>query len=74
MAYRISRSWFRSWWRSRRFPSVFAYQSTLNRAYAEVFDLPESLGVYLGGLTEESFLGSAPRDSAGKSCGGERGC
>jgi hypothetical protein len=37
------------------FPSVFAYQAMLSEVYREVFDLPESLGVFLGGLTEESF-------------------
>jgi hypothetical protein len=37
------------------FPSVFAYQAELCFAYREVFDLPPSLGVFLGGLNEESF-------------------
>ena len=37
------------------FPSVFAYQAELCFAYQEVFDLPRSLGIFLGGLNEESF-------------------
>lgn len=38
------------------FPSVFAYQALLNESYREAFDLPDSLGVFLGGLEKESFL------------------
>lgn len=37
------------------FPSVFAYQVELCAAYREVFELPQSLGVFLGGLNEGSF-------------------
>jgi hypothetical protein len=37
------------------FPSVFAYQAELSRAYREVFDLPQSLGVFLGRLSEQSY-------------------
>ena len=37
------------------FPSVYAYQVALNEAYREVFDLPESLGVFLGELDAEGF-------------------
>ncbi|MBS1804936.1 MAG: hypothetical protein JST28_16380 [Acidobacteria bacterium] len=37
------------------FPSVFAYQVELCRAYRDVFDLPPSLGVFLGGLDEASY-------------------
>ena len=37
------------------FPSVFAYQAELCSAYREVFDLPQSLGVFLGGLSEKSY-------------------
>ena len=37
------------------FPSVFAYQSELCAAYREVFGLPRSLGVFLGGLDEQSY-------------------
>jgi hypothetical protein len=37
------------------FPSVYGYQSVLCSAYREVFGLPESLGIYLGGLSEESY-------------------
>ena len=37
------------------FPSVFAYQAELCSAYREVFNLPQSLGVFLGGLGEESY-------------------
>ncbi|WP_109488904.1 hypothetical protein [Occallatibacter savannae] len=37
------------------FPSVFAYQVELCAAYRKVFGLPESLKVYLGGLSEETY-------------------
>lgn len=37
------------------FPSVFAYQVELSHAYLRVFELPHSLGVFLGGLDEPSF-------------------
>jgi hypothetical protein len=37
------------------FPSVFAYQAELCSAYREVFNLPQSLGVFLGGLSEKSY-------------------
>jgi hypothetical protein len=37
------------------FPSVFGYQAVLNAAYREIFDLPGSLGAYLGGLNEASY-------------------
>ena len=37
------------------FPSVFAYQAELCAAYREAFDLPQSLGFFLGGLNEESY-------------------
>ena len=37
------------------FPSVFAYQAELCTAYREVFDLPQSLGVLLGGLSQKSY-------------------
>lgn len=37
------------------FPSVFAYQAELCAAYREVFDLPSGLGMFLGGLNEESY-------------------
>jgi hypothetical protein len=37
------------------FPSVYAYQAMLNEAYREEFGLPESLGVFLGGLDAERF-------------------
>lgn len=37
------------------FPSVFAYQVELCSAYREVFELPSSLGVFLGGLDEVSY-------------------
>ncbi|MGA8090555.1 MAG: hypothetical protein WCA10_24985 [Terracidiphilus sp.] len=37
------------------FPSVFAYQAQLCSAYREVFGLPESLGVFLGGLNESTY-------------------
>jgi hypothetical protein len=37
------------------FPSVFAYQAELCSAYREVFNLPKSLGIFLGGLSEKSY-------------------
>jgi hypothetical protein len=37
------------------FPSVFAYQAVLCSAYREAFDLPESLGVFLGGLDQDTY-------------------
>jgi len=37
------------------FPSVFAYQAELCSAYREVFNLPQSLGIFLGGLSEKSY-------------------
>ena len=37
------------------FPSVFGYQATLCAAYREVFGLPDSLGMFLGGLNEDSY-------------------
>ena len=37
------------------FPSVFAYQAELSRGYLEAFDLPRSLGRFLGGLDEASY-------------------
>jgi len=37
------------------FPSVYAYQAMLAEEYLRVFSLPDSLGVFLGGLSRESF-------------------
>jgi hypothetical protein len=37
------------------FPSVFAYQAMLSEEYTKVYGLPESLGVFLGGLSREGF-------------------
>ena len=37
------------------FPSVFAYQAILNRAYSDVFAIDQTLGAFLGGLTEAGF-------------------
>jgi hypothetical protein len=37
------------------FPSVFGYQSILCSAYRECFDLPDTLGCFLGGLGEQSY-------------------
>jgi hypothetical protein len=37
------------------FPSVFAYQALLAQEYSRAFDLPKSLGTFLGGLTDEKF-------------------
>lgn len=53
------------------FPSVFAYQVELCSAYREIFALPPSLGVFLGGLDEASYwdqmrrtiLGSHPPEN-----------
>lgn len=37
------------------FPSVFAYQVELSHAYMEAFDLPRTLGIFLGGLNESLY-------------------
>ncbi len=37
------------------FPSVFGYQDVLNSAYRQAFDLPDSLGTYLGGLDQAGY-------------------
>ena len=37
------------------FPSVYAYQAMLAEEYMRVFNLPDSLGVFLGGLDRERF-------------------
>ena len=37
------------------FPSVFAYQAELCFSYREAFTLPESLGIFLGGLNESTY-------------------
>lgn len=37
------------------FPSVFGYQTVLCDAYRQVFNLPSTLGVFLGGLTEAGY-------------------
>ena len=37
------------------FPSVYAYQAMLTEEYMRVFNLPDSLGVFLGGLNREGF-------------------
>jgi hypothetical protein len=37
------------------FPSVYAYQAFLNEAYREIFELPDSLGVFLSDLTARDF-------------------
>ncbi len=38
------------------FPSVYGYQAVLCSAYREAFGLPETLGCFLGGLTEGEYL------------------
>lgn len=48
------------------FPSVFAYQAELCHAYREVFDLPQSLGVFLGGLSGQSYWELFRRTVLGK--------
>jgi hypothetical protein len=37
------------------FPSVFAYQAELGSAYRDEFDLPSTLGIFLGGLSESGY-------------------
>jgi len=37
------------------FPSVYGYQVILSSAYRQVFGLPDTLGCFLGGLTEASY-------------------
>lgn len=37
------------------FPSVYAYQAVLCAAYRQAYGLPEGLGCFLGGLTEEGY-------------------
>jgi hypothetical protein len=37
------------------FPSVFGYQAILCDAYREAYHLPDGLGCYLSGLTEEGY-------------------
>jgi hypothetical protein len=37
------------------FPSVFGYQAMLCSAYREAFHLPDSLGFFMGGLSEEQY-------------------
>jgi hypothetical protein len=39
------------------FPSVYGYQDVLSAAYRKVFELPPSLGRFLGGLDEASYWG-----------------
>ena len=37
------------------FPSVFAYQAMLTEEYRRAFGVPDSLGVFLGGMDKDSF-------------------
>lgn len=37
------------------FPSVYAYQAMLAEEYLRTFHLPDSLGIFLGGLDKEGF-------------------
>jgi hypothetical protein len=37
------------------FPSVYGYQDVLSSAYRDVFNLPGTLGMYLGGLDEAGY-------------------
>jgi len=37
------------------FPSIYAYQATLSKAYRAAFALPDSLGVFLSGLNEADY-------------------
>ena len=48
------------------FPSVFAYQAELCSAYREVFDLPQSLSTFLGGLSEKSYWDLLRRTVVGR--------
>jgi hypothetical protein len=38
------------------FPSLYAYQPVLARQYVESYELPSSLGIYLGGYDQNSYL------------------
>jgi hypothetical protein len=37
------------------FPSVYAYQVVLAESYAQIFGLPDSLGIFLSGLDRQGF-------------------
>jgi hypothetical protein len=38
------------------FASLYGFQQSVAQAYRDLFELPPSLGLYLGGLTDESYL------------------
>jgi hypothetical protein len=48
------------------FPSVFAYQELLAATYREVYHLPDSLGIFLSGLTREGFWDLLRKTIVGK--------
>ncbi|HEY2467731.1 MAG TPA: hypothetical protein VGI45_07805 [Terracidiphilus sp.] len=48
------------------FPSVFAYQVELSQAYLAAFDLPRTLGFFLGDLDESSYWDLFRRTVVGK--------
>lgn len=48
------------------FPSVFAYQQELSKAYVAAFDLPQSLRSFLNGLDENSYWELLRRTIVGK--------
>jgi len=50
------------------FPSVFAYQVELCRAYREAFSLADGLGTFLGGLEEGSYWELLRRTVLGRHC------
>jgi hypothetical protein len=49
------------------FPSVYAYQAALCEEYARAYNLPKSLGTYLGGLDKESYWALMRRTIVGDS-------
>ena len=48
------------------FPSVYGYQHILSSAYRNIFELPESLGSFLGNLDEESYWNLVARTVLGE--------
>jgi hypothetical protein len=48
------------------FPSVYGYQDVLSSAYRDAYQLPESLGCYLGGLDEAGYWALLSRTVLGR--------
>ncbi len=48
------------------FPSVYGYQAALGHGYREAFGIDPGLGMFLGGLTEESYWDLLGRTIMGK--------